>query len=88
VPEELLARSSATPVRSRDEWRGVFEPLNVEESAYRSPPLTTFDVRPHLLGREAVRKLVAVTQGDDLVTRTIVEGQLELRASTALPGHR
>jgi DNA-binding LacI/PurR family transcriptional regulator len=55
---------------------------NVEESAFRNPPLTTFDVRAADLGRVALEKLAAIRAGDQVVTRTIVRGHLERRQST------
>ncbi|WP_194764960.1 LacI family DNA-binding transcriptional regulator [Microbacterium sp. UFMG61] len=56
---------------------------NVEESAFRSPPLTTYDVHAHSLGEEAVRVLSSRLGGHQQPTRTIIPGALIVRESTA-----
>lgn len=54
---------------------------NVEESAFRSPPLTTFDVKPRRLGEEAIRVMARVLAGERQVARTIIPGELVVRES-------
>lgn len=56
---------------------------NVEESAFRSPPLTTFDVHAHSLGEEAVHVLTRRLDGHRQATRTVVPGTLVVRESVA-----
>lgn len=58
---------------------------NVEESAFRSPPLTTFDVRARALGEEAVRVISGRLSASRDVARITVPGSLILRSSSAPP---
>lgn len=55
---------------------------NVEESAFRTPPLTTFDVRAREIGQQALRSLLRIVDGETAVTRTVVRGELVERSST------
>lgn len=55
---------------------------NVEESMYRNPPLTTFDVFAHRLGVEAFETLLQDRQSANDSRRVIVPGTLIERAST------
>jgi LacI family transcriptional regulator len=61
---------------------------NVEESAFRSPPLTTFDVRAGELGRQALRLLVQVLEGEDVPRHVTVRGEMVHRASAGPPPAR
>lgn len=56
---------------------------NVEESTYRSPPLTTFDVFARRLGVEALETLIEARPADLSPRRVVVPGQLIVRSSTS-----
>ena len=59
---------------------------NVEETVFRAPPLTTYDVHAHTLGEESVRVLTSRLAGHHQPTRTIVPGALIVRDSAAHNG--
>lgn len=58
---------------------------NVEESMYRNPPLTTFDVFAHRLGVEAFQTLLEDRMPASMSRRVIVPGALVVRDSTSKP---
>ena len=59
---------------------------DVRDSAYSSPPLTTYRVPKYELGRTAVFILHRLVTHDDLApARTVLLGQIEVRQSSAPP---
>ena len=61
---------------------------DVRDSAYSSPPLTTYRVPKYDLGKTAVSILHRLVNHEDIPpARTMILGQIEVRQSTAPPPH-
>ena len=62
---------------------------DVRDSAYSSPPLTTYSIPKYDLGRAAVSILHRMIQSDDVLpTRTVLLGQIVVRQSSGQAGKK
>jgi DNA-binding LacI/PurR family transcriptional regulator len=61
---------------------------DIDDAALASPPLTTVHLSPRYIGNVAAETLLERLEGRQEPKRTLIEGRLIIRQSTAEPGKR